>query len=91
MSDERHTVMALNAIQHIAADEHLLGAFVQQAGVSPDVFRARIMEPEFQAGIMDFIMSDEQVALDFCAAFGHPPESLKQVRRALPGAGMDYY
>ncbi|WP_416899807.1 MAG: DUF3572 domain-containing protein [Minwuia sp.] len=91
MRDERPTIMALNAVQHIAADEHLLSAFVQQAGVTPAEVRDRIMEPEFQAGVMDFIMGDEQLALDFCAAFGHPPESLKAVRRALPGAGTEYY
>ncbi|WP_417520200.1 DUF3572 domain-containing protein [Minwuia sp.] len=90
MNETAH-VMALNAIQHIAGDERLLSLFMQQAGMTPDLIRDRIMEPEFQGGVLDFIMSDDRIALDFCAAFGHRPDTLQRVRRALPGAPDEYY
>ncbi len=91
MQSEHDTITALNALQHIAADERLLTLFLQQTGMTPDTLRAQAAEPDFQAGVIDFILSDDAIALDFCAAFDLRPESLMQIRRRLPGASLESY
>jgi hypothetical protein len=90
MPADRAEIVALNAIQHVAGDERLLQTFLQQVGITPDRLRDGLNDPEVQAGAMDFVMSDDRLALEFCEAFGHAPESLRLVRRGLPAPPDEY-
>jgi hypothetical protein len=82
--------VAIAAISHIASDEETILAFLQQAGLSPDMLRERISDPAFLGGILDFILGDDAIATAFCTAEGLTGEDLMRARQALPGAARDY-
>ena len=84
-------VVALEALAYIAGDESALMRFIQFAGVSPDQLRREAAEPETQAGVLDYLLSDEALLLAFCGEQGYPPETPARARRALPGAAVDDY
>lgn len=85
LSQEHAETLALRALAHIAADEHAMGGLVAQTGLAPDDLRGGILDPELLAGILDFLLSDDGLAADFCAAQNIPPTHLGAARRALPG------
>lgn len=78
-------VLALRALAHIAADERAMGGLVAQTGISPDDLRGGVLDPELLAGILDFLLSDDSLAADFCISNNIPAEQLGAARRALPG------
>jgi len=90
MRTEQASEIAIAAIQHIASDERMILGFLQQGGLSPDMLRDRIADPEFLGGVLDFVLGDEQIAADFCQANGLTGEDLMRARHALPGAAADY-
>lgn len=82
--------VAIAAISHIASDERMILAFLQQAGLSPDMSREQISDPAFLGGVLDFVLGDESIASSFCTAEGMSGEDLMRARQALPGAARDY-
>ena len=90
MRQEQAESIAVEALTHIAGEERWILGFIQQAGLSPDQFREQAGNPEFLAGVLDFVLADEAVAESFCTAQGMTGEDLFRARRALPGASMDY-
>lgn len=82
--------VAIAAISHIAADEQTILAFLQQAGLSPDLLREQISDPQFLGGVLDFILGDDAIATAFCMSEGMTGEDLMRARQALPGAARDY-
>lgn len=65
-------------------------AFLEQAGLSPDMLRERVSDPAFLGGVLDFVLGDESVAASFCEAQDMTGEDLMRARQALPGAARDY-
>lgn len=91
MKQEQASIVALEALAYIAGDETLIQRFMQMVGIGPDQLRQSAAEPETQAGVLDFLLSDESALLSFCEACGHPPETPARARRALPGAMTEEY
>jgi hypothetical protein len=91
VKQDQASVVALEALAYIAAEEAALLRFIQFAGVSPDQLRRAAGEPETQAGVLDFVLSDESLLLAFCDACGHSPETPAKARQALPGAATEDY
>ena len=78
-------VIALTALAHIGGDERALIGFLAQSGAGPDDLRARIGDPEFLAGVIDYLLANEPLLLAFCEAEGLSPDVPARARRALPG------
>lgn len=91
MKQEQASVVALEALAYIAGEEAALLRFIQFAGVSSDQLRRTAAEPETQAGVLDFVLSDESLLLAFCESCGYPPETPARARQALPGAATEHY
>lgn len=67
--------LAIDALSFIAAEPGVLGQFAAVTGHTPATMRAEISSPEFLAGILDFLMSDESLLLVFASHQGiTPPE-----------------
>lgn len=78
--------IALQALAFIAADEDLLGSFMNLSGFDPAQLRAAAGDPAFLGGVLDFLMQDDRTVLDFCGAAGIDPPTLTRARYALPGS-----
>jgi hypothetical protein len=81
--DEAEAV-ALKAIAFIAADEELRQRFVALTGCGADEIRARIGDPAFLGGVLDFILGDEPTLLAFAEAADLAPETPMAARSKLP-------
>ncbi len=85
MKQEQAETVALQAIAFIGADERAINALMAQSGIGVDDLREQITNPEFLAGILDFLLNDEGALLAFCEASDLAPEFVVKARRHLPG------
>lgn len=77
--------LALQALAYIAAQDDQLARLVGLTGLSLAEVRGRAGDPDFLAGVLDFLLSDEALLLAFCADQGLKPEMPQRARLALPG------
>lgn len=77
-------VMGLKAVSYIAADEDRLSRFVALTGCGQDDLRARLADPAFLGGALDFVMGDEALAAEFADQEGLSPEDFQVLRAKLP-------
>ncbi|MBI3503492.1 MAG: DUF3572 domain-containing protein [Proteobacteria bacterium] len=83
---ESAETVAIQALGWIATDEERLGRFMGLAGLSVDELRARASEPEFLGGVLDFVLENEALLVEFAAVAELKPEAILRLRRQLPGA-----
>ena len=88
MDRDAAEVLAINALGFLAADADRIEAFLSLAGVSPSELRRSAGSPEFLAGVMDHLLQNEGLLLDF--EYGVDPTEPARARRQLPGASFDY-
>ena len=82
-------VIALNMLAFLADDETRLGTFLNLTGAPPGDLPRLAREPQFLAGVFDFVLADQALLLLFAESHGVRPESLMRARRFLPGATDD--
>ena len=86
---EQAEALALEALAHLAGDPERLGAFLGATGIGPDEIRALARQPEFLGAVLDHLLSDDALVLDFCRAHDLRPESVMRARTCLPGAPLE--
>lgn len=80
--------IALQVLAWLAGEDELLGVFLASSGTAPDSLRARAAEPEFLAGVLDFVLLDDAWTVPAAAAAGVSPDRLARARAALPGGAV---
>ncbi|MGR3782838.1 MAG: DUF3572 domain-containing protein [Albimonas sp.] len=85
MTPEAAERVALGALGFLAARPEELGVFMAAGGLSPDELRARASEPEFLGFVLDYLLQDETLLIDFCQEQGLPFDRPMRARAALPG------
>ena len=78
--------VAIQALGWLAGDEERLGRFMGLAGLSVAELRARAGDPEFLGGVLDFVLENEALLVEFAGTAGLKPEAVLRLRRQLPGA-----
>lgn len=91
MSPEAAETLALQALAWLVANDDLLPVFLGSTGAGQDELRARAAEPEFLAGVLDFLMMDDAWVMGFCDANGTPYDRPMQARAALPGGARMHW
>lgn len=86
MNAERAEIIALQALGWLVANEELCPVFLGATGGSADDLRARAMDPDFQASVLEFITMDDAWVVSFCDAVGLAYDQPLRARYALPGA-----
>ncbi len=85
MNHTQAEMLAIQALSWLAADEEILGQFLNVTGAAPGDLRARAAEPEFLGFVLDFIMRDDETILGFCASVSAAPEAVQRARATLGG------
>ncbi len=82
-------VVALEALAFLALESDRLGRFLGLSGTGPDQVRDRCSDPEFLAGVLDHLLSDESLLIAFVEERSLDPMLPAAARRELPGADVD--
>lgn len=85
----RHTdaeTLALKGLAFLASDRDLLLRFLTATGLELPDLRARAGESELLAAVMDFLLGEETLLMQFAEGEGIEVKEAYAARRALPGA-----
>jgi hypothetical protein len=86
---EQAEAMAIAALAFLADDPDRLGTFLALSGLGPESLRAAAGEPQFLLGVLDHVVSDEKLLLDFAEHEAIDPFDVTRARQALEGPYRD--
>lgn len=77
--------LALRAVAFLAADDDHIQRFIASTGLDPATFARNVDDSTTLAGVLDFILGDENLVIEFSEFAGITPEEPAIARQALPG------
>ncbi len=80
---EAAETLAIQALAFIAADSGRLGRFLALTGLDPARIRASAQEPQFLAGVLDYLAGDDRLALEFARYAAVDPRHIAGACAAL--------
>ena len=86
---EAAEALAVSALSFLAARPEALGRFLALSGIGPGTLRKSAADPGFLAGILDFLLGDEALLLEFAKDAGVPAERIGRARRLFDGSKPD--
>lgn len=89
-SREEAELLAVAALSFLADDPERLGRFLAETGLEPEGLRSAAGTPGFLPAVLDHLIGNESLLLDFAADRGIDPAAIPAARAALPGARRDY-
>ncbi len=75
--------LAIQALAFLGEDPGRLGRFLAATGIGPEDLRAAAAEPQFLAGILEYVVGDEPLLLEFASHAGIDPEDITRACAAL--------
>lgn len=84
-SSEQAQETARRALIFLSEDMELFGRFLALTGIGPAEIRARVDDPAFLVGVLDFVLGDERCVLAFAEWAGVDPSEPARARFALAG------
>ncbi|MCY4499635.1 MAG: DUF3572 family protein [Rhodospirillaceae bacterium] len=76
--------IALQALAFLVSEEAVLRGFMSQSGTTAGDLRTGAEDPQFLAGVLNFLLEQDERLLDFC---GQADVTPVQTRRALAALG----
>ena len=77
------TVLALQALAHVAGDEDMGPRFLALTGMDGDALRANAGQPATLTALLDYLMANEHDLLATAETIGVKPEALALAARKL--------
>lgn len=84
---EEAQIIALKMLAFLASDGNRLGTFLAASGLGPADLKSSARNPQFLAGVMDYLLGDESLLLTFAESGEIDPATISGARRSLPGGG----
>ncbi len=81
--------IALLYMAYLASNDEKLGQFCNLSGIGQSELRERLLEPAFQAFLLDFLLQDEPELIAFATEHQLKPEAIMIARSKLPGFAYD--
>jgi hypothetical protein len=78
--------LAIQALSFLASEPERLGRFLAVTGIGPESIRAAAATPGFLEGILEYLIANEALLLEFTAERGVDPSLVVKARDVLPGA-----
>ncbi len=85
MDIDRAATLALEVLAFLAADPDAFGRFAGLTGLDPASAAARAGEAEFLASVLDFLLADEPLLIDFCRTGSTDARAVHLARHVLGG------
>ena len=83
MDLEDAEVIALRALIHVVGNQKLCSIFIEKTGLDEVALRERIRDRDHLAGILDYILSEENLVTTFCKESDIQPDLVLQAWQAL--------
>jgi hypothetical protein len=77
--------LAVSALTFIAGDSDRLNRFLGLTGLGPDNLRTAAADPAFLGSVLDYLVADEALLVEFAADAGVKPEAVARAHAALCG------
>ncbi|KPQ08175.1 MAG: Protein of unknown function (DUF3572) [Rhodobacteraceae bacterium HLUCCA12] len=91
MNQANAEFLAVRILGWLAEDHARIGAFLAASGTAPGMLRARASDPDFLLAVIEFLMADEAMMLDCCAALEIAPHDPAEARAHLPGGATVHW
>jgi hypothetical protein len=78
--------LAVQALAYLANDPEQLARFLALSGIGPQAIRAAAADPQFLAGVLDYVTGEEKLLLALADHLQMKPEQVWRARTALSGA-----
>jgi len=85
MQPEKAEIMALKALSFLAESDGALMRLMDLSGMDRASFQNRAGEPEVLSAVLDFLLTDDSLLLDFCEAESVKPKDVHMARHVLGG------
>lgn len=82
---------AIVALGWIAGQPEVAGRFLDATGASATELRDRAADPEFLGFVLDFLLADEALLVEFARDAGIAPDRPIRARAALPGGEQPHW
>jgi hypothetical protein len=83
------TAIGIAALGFIAGEPERLGRFLALTGIGPDSIREAAREPDFLLGVLDYLVGDEALLVDFANQNEIDPEQVGWAREVLAGTAPE--
>ena len=83
MTPEDAETIALQALAHVLQDHKIRNIFLDKTGLDESALREGIKNTDHLAGILDYILSDENLFTNFCKQFDLSPDHAVEAWKAL--------
>jgi uncharacterized protein DUF3572 len=83
---ETAEMLAVQALGFIAEEPQSLSRFLDTSGISADRVRAAAAEPGFLAGVLEYMLANENLLRAFADRAGIDPAEIARASTALGGA-----
>jgi Protein of unknown function (DUF3572) len=80
---EQAQLLAVSALGFIAADPDRLSRYLGLTGLGPDNLRTAAADPAFLGSVLDYLVADEKLMVEFAADAGLEPEAVARAQAAL--------
>src|SRR5271167_5003336 len=75
--------LAVRALAFIAADSDRLSRFLNMTGLGPHNLRTAAADPAFLGSVLEYLVADEKLLVEFAADAGLKPEAVARAHEAL--------
>lgn len=83
--------LALRALEWIAGEGDLLGAFLAETGISPATLVQALAGPEALGAVLDFILAEDHRVLGLTRYLAIAASEVARARAALPGGDAPHW
>ncbi len=90
MNREVSDVIALKAVTYLLSDEKRISWLIGETGMDTTILRRMPDHPEILAGILDFLLSHENILVDFAETCDVDPTMIYKIRPNYPGFVGEY-
>lgn len=82
---ESAETIAAQALAWVAGDPERLNGFLNLSGLSPGELMAQASDPRILGAVLDFVMTEDRLVIEFCDEVGLAYTVPQMARAALPG------
>ncbi len=90
MNQELANITALQIVAYIVSEEKYLTWLMNETGICADDFMKAPDNPDVLSGVLDFLLSHEDILIDCCEAQAIDPALPIKIRPFFPGASLEY-